>query len=238
MLKWILPSIFLICGTVLINKEVCSCNEAVCGSVVSKCLLTQSCKCDMKNSTCYKDCSNCLGNLYSECCSCVDLCPKPNETENVLSKKSHIEEFRNPVPELFLALTESPNEKWNSITFPIDIDTSHYGPKKEIKIHMQTAEQEVFEKSKDTITINCTVAFWYECMSWPKCRSGCQTMGAESFRWFHDGCCECIGPRCINYGINESKCKNCPLKDGVVIDEDIDEDSLDYGENDDDNEME
>lgn len=48
-----------------------TCNEAVCGSVVSKCLLTQSCKCDLENCSCCKECFTCLSYLYSECCSCV-----------------------------------------------------------------------------------------------------------------------------------------------------------------------
>lgn len=47
------------------------CNEAVCASIVSKCQLTQSCKCDAKNTTCHKDCFYCLDFLYLECCSCV-----------------------------------------------------------------------------------------------------------------------------------------------------------------------
>lgn len=32
-------------------------------------------------------------------------------------------------------------------------------------------------------------------------------------RWFHDGCCECVGHTCINYGINESRCLECPGED-------------------------
>jgi hypothetical protein len=49
-----------------------SCNESICGSIVSKCLLTQSCKCDLKsNVTCSKDCFYCLDFLYHECCACV-----------------------------------------------------------------------------------------------------------------------------------------------------------------------
>jgi len=47
------------------------CNEAVCASIVSKCMLTQSCKCDLQNCTCCKECFTCLSYLYSECCSCV-----------------------------------------------------------------------------------------------------------------------------------------------------------------------
>lgn len=51
-----------------------SCNEQVCASMVSKCMLTQSCKCDLKNCSCCKECFNCLSYLYSECCSCVGEC--------------------------------------------------------------------------------------------------------------------------------------------------------------------
>ena len=57
-------------------------------------------------------------------------------------------------------------------------------------------------------------------------------MGATSYRWFHDGCCECIGDTCINYGINESRCMHCPL------DKEEDDDDLnhydDYGQDEDD----
>jgi hypothetical protein len=213
-----------------------TCNEAVCGSIVSKCLLTQSCKCDLKNCTCCKDCYNCLSYLYEECCSCVGICPKSNDTETTLSTKSHIEEFSEPVPGLFNVLTEYPdNEKrWNSTTFPINIEINQISQKKEIKIHMQSAEQEVAPiKSNEFITFNCTVAFMSTCMSWIKCKSSCQTMGASSYRWFHDGCCECIGDNCVGYGINESRCRECPLKDGDDDEEDIEED-YDYGQNSDD----
>lgn len=49
-----------------------ACNEAVCASIVSKCMLTQSCKCDLNtNVTCSRDCFYCLDYLYTECCSCV-----------------------------------------------------------------------------------------------------------------------------------------------------------------------
>ena len=40
-----------------------------------------------------------------------------------------------------------------------------------------------------------------------------------------------MGNTCINYGINDSRCKNCPDKkdDGYDLD-DAHEDDLDYGE--------
>lgn len=47
------------------------CNEAVCASIVSKCTLTQACKCELKNCSCCRECFDCLTYLYDECCSCV-----------------------------------------------------------------------------------------------------------------------------------------------------------------------
>lgn len=54
--------------------SVQGCNEAVCASIVSKCMLTQSCKCELRNCTCCKECFSCLDYLYAECCSCVGEC--------------------------------------------------------------------------------------------------------------------------------------------------------------------
>ncbi|KAG5869987.1 hypothetical protein JTB14_026379 [Gonioctena quinquepunctata] len=231
MLKWVLP-IAIFVGGMLIIHQVESCNEAVCGSVVSLCSLTKSCNCDLKNSTCCRDCFNCLGYLSTECCSCVGLCPNLNDSTE-LSKKSHVEDFDKGVPDLFTAMTEYPDilQRWDAKTFPIDIGHNTYIPKEEVKMRMQTAEQEVLPP-KDVITANCTVVFWAQCMSSTNCRKSCHSMGASSFRWFHDGCCQCIGEYCINYGINESRCTICSLGKEVQ-EEDISEDDLDYGEDDD-----
>ena len=98
------------------------CNEAVCASIVSKCMLTQSCKCELRNCTCCKECFSCLDYLYAECCSCVgeskiffsnwnasncfmfelaEMCPKPNNKVSELSRKSHVEDLKEPTPDLF-----------------------------------------------------------------------------------------------------------------------------------------
>lgn len=58
-------------ATVWLAQPGTACNEQVCASVVSKCMLTASCKCDLKNCSCCKECYNCLSYLYTECCSCV-----------------------------------------------------------------------------------------------------------------------------------------------------------------------
>lgn len=61
------------------------------------------------------------------------------------------------------------------------------------------------ETTTEPIAVNCTVAYMSQCMSWNKCKNACMSMGASSYRWFHDGCCECVGFTCLNYGINESR---------------------------------
>ena len=57
---------------------------------------------------------------------------------------------------------------------------------------------------------NCTMAFITDCVDSHKCESACVAMGASGYKWFHIGCCECVGKSCINYGISEPKCKKCP----------------------------
>ncbi|XP_065226820.1 twisted gastrulation protein homolog 1-B-like [Planococcus citri] len=202
-----------------------SCNEAVCASIVSKCLITQACKCDLKNCSCCKDCFNCLNHLWNECCSCVEMCPKPNVTKSGLSKMSHVEDLPDPIPTLFhsLVVENDDMERWYSLTFPIDMNPVAYRPeiKKDPATMMQTNEQEV-DPTKDIVTFNCSVAFMASCMPWNKCRASCQSMGANSYRWFHDGCCECIGEKCPDYGINESKCAQCPSPVIVLPDAELD----------------
>lgn len=196
--------------------------------------------------------------------SVPDLCPKPNITDNPLSKKSHVEDFSEPMPGLFQALTAEPDphERWLTFTFPVDFDMSLFTPKheKEMKYHMrayrdlhglpvpcetlfsailsrgrfllaETTEEEVHPLKPNVMTVNCTVAFMAQCNSWNKCRASCQSMGATSYRWFHDGCCECIGDTCINYGINESRCIHCPLD---KEEDDLKDQYDDYGQDEDD----
>ena len=60
--------------------------------------------------------------------------------------------------------------------------------------------------------VNCTAAYLTQCRSWLKCSDACRSMGASSFRWLHNGCCECIGSTLddtlgtlCSSGINESR---------------------------------
>ncbi|XP_017112941.1 protein twisted gastrulation [Drosophila gunungcola] len=235
-------------GTIVLLGLVCfygtveSCNEVVCASIVSKCMLTQSCKCELKNCSCCKECLKCLGKNYEECCSCVELCPKPNDTRNSLSKKSHVEDF-DGVPELFNAVA-TPDEgdsfgyNWNVFTFQVDFDKYLKGPKLEKDGHyfLRTNDKnldEAIQERDNIVTVNCTVIYLDQCVSWNKCRTSCQTTGASSTRWFHDGCCECVGSTCINYGVNESRCRKCPESKGELgdeLDDAMEEEMQDFGE--------
>ncbi|XP_065172587.1 twisted gastrulation protein homolog 1-A-like [Atheta coriaria] len=189
-----------------------ACNEAVCAAIVSKCLLTQSCKCDFqKDCSCCKECSLCLSVLYDECCSCVGMCPAPNDTMSPLGKQSQVEDLEDKHESLFKSLTETEDhdERWTTYTFPVDLPLA-YAPKNDMKYQMQSAEQEVINnKINITSTHNCTVAFASKCLGYAKCKRTCVSMGASSMRWFHDACCECVGKYCINYGINENRCRKC-----------------------------
>lgn len=204
-------------------KKVQGCNEAICVSVVSKCMLTQSCNCDLIKCSCCLECSQCLGFLYSECCSCVDLCPKTNETHDLdLSTKSHVEDFPQNFPQLFQALTKEPDpeERWDSFMYEIVLKPKKTPTELEVKEFQGIQDEEKF-------VINCTVAYFSNCMPYAKCKTNCQSLGASSYRWFHDGCCQCIGESCINYGINENRCKKCP--DYTVVFPEGEEQDLDFG---------
>lgn len=223
----------------IISHNAFACNEEVCAGIVSKCMLTDSCNCDLIECACCKECFNCLSYLYGECCSCVDMCPTPNGTRNEPSKKSHVEELES-IPGLFQALTEdigfSDNDhgEWFVFTFPVDIDAVLYYGKTMaagIKLPEQDLDTPSEVKENNRGVVNCTVVFMKQCLSWNKCKANCQSMGAMSYRWFHDGCCECVGSTCLNYGINDNRCDSCPkLGKENLDDQPLDEDELDYGE--------
>ncbi|XP_014672219.1 PREDICTED: twisted gastrulation protein homolog 1-A-like isoform X2 [Priapulus caudatus] len=194
-------SLLLAVAATCAAAELYGCNEAVCASVVSKCMLLKSCECNMKvNCTCCRDCYKCLHDLYTECCSCVGMCPNEAKVIDRLSKKSSVEDLNEPIPDLFNVLTEEADHllRWVSMNFPQHEDLAVFQP---ASPHRATAVMG---------DVNCTAAFMSQCMSLNKCKVSCSSMGASKYRWFHDGCCECVGHTCINYGVNVSKCLQCP----------------------------
>lgn len=195
-----------------------ACNEVVCASMVSKCMLTQACKCDLTNSpenncTCCRDCAKCLGYLYRDCCSCLGMCEPRMQ---VLDRTdSQVGDLSEPFHQLFQALAGEKDHllRWTTMTFPIDvaltdIDTTNLDRSKYrlVPHHQDTA---VIEQ----VTVNCTVMYMSQCTSSIKCKDFCKSTGAAAYRWFFDGCCECVGSTCINYGVNESRCIQCPMVD-------------------------
>jgi len=116
----------------------------------------------------------------------TEMCPKPNNTASELSRKSHVEDLTEPTPDLFSALTDDRDtlQRWLTFTFPVDLDIALFKPKldKEMKYKTINSEQEVVPL-KDLITVNCTVAYMSQCMSWNKCKASCISMGASSYRY-------------------------------------------------------
>lgn len=55
----------------------------------------------------------------------------------------------------------------------------------------------------------CTVVYFDDCVSIRQCKQYCESMGGSKYRWFHNACCECIGPECLDYGSKAVKCMNC-----------------------------
>lgn len=105
--------------TIFVSSVSCDeCNKAVCASIVSKCQLLERCNCERSNSTCLSDCFRCLDYLYMECCSCVSICPKSNDTLGSHLMQSHAEDLPEPMPSLFAILTEQEDQllRWTTHT--------------------------------------------------------------------------------------------------------------------------
>lgn len=233
-LLWLFVGLTAVTLLVLMDSTS-GCDEAICASLVSKCLLLKSCECNMMdkaNCTCCKDCHRCLARLYTECCSCVGMCPEQS-SEDSWTKTSSVELLTDPIPDLFNVLTEEedPYLRWTTYTYPAHLDLLYFQPEgSELQFGLETpvgntdnhAEEDdtrphirhgrhrlIIDSSSSAM--NCTVAYMSQCMSINKCKVGCQSMGAARYRWFHEhGCCECIGSTCLDYGKGEALCMHCP----------------------------
>ncbi|XP_071092157.1 twisted gastrulation protein homolog 1-A-like [Haliotis cracherodii] len=213
------------CGVLAVLCLAEACNEAICASRVSKCMLIKCCECNMsdkKNCTCCRDCQVCLADLYTECCSCVGLCPPPDPNMD-LYKTSSIERLGDPIPDLFNVLTEIPDfqQRWVTYTYPRHQpeETLLTNVSKDLKYTFTIGydEKRTAAKSDEDENKNCTVAFFSQCMSIHKCKASCKSMGAAKYRWFHEyGCCQCVGDVCFNYGLPEPHCLKCPPPDEIV----------------------
>ncbi|KAG6931881.1 twisted gastrulation BMP signaling modulator 1, partial [Chelydra serpentina] len=196
------------------------CNKALCASDVSKCLIQELCQCrpGEGNCSCCKECMLCLGTLWDECCDCVGMCNPRNYSDTPPTSKSTVEELHEPIPSLFRALTEGDTQlNWNIVSFPVAEELSHH---ENLVSFLETVNQPQHQNvSVPSNTVHapyssdkenmCTVVYFDDCMSIHQCKISCESMGASKYRWFHNACCECIGPECIDYGSKTVKCMNC-----------------------------
>lgn len=188
-----------------------NCDGQICGSVVSKCMLNKNCDCQVPlKCTSFKSCKKCLDKLYLDCCQCIGMCPEESTRDSI---ESVVYEFNGDSP-IFTSLAESPDN---------ELYTTYSNGE------VLSSESNIGEEKK------CMATFWNTCLSNKKCETACEIMGAKTSRWFLDGCCQCIGGKCISSGFNERKCISCPDELDVELEEfaysNFDLDQLDFGEN-------
>lgn len=113
------------------------------------------------------------------------MCPKPSDSKNPLSKQSHFEKLEG-IPGLFNALLDDPDDdKWKVYTFPVDYDSSLYGPNsQDSQFYMRKIFELKFVNFKfinsvkdssdhdlqsvtdlNTVSVNCSVTYMSPCMS-------------------------------------------------------------------------
>jgi len=219
--------LILSCAISVTNSK---CNEAVCASLVSKCMLVKACECDMSdknNCTCCKECSQCLAKLYTQCCACVGMCSATSGVDTTL-RTSTVEELPDPIPGLFNVLTEDvdPHARWSVYSYPAHLDLLYFAPSGHQPNVMDMSGSRTVQHGEQSVPIeeyiayhNCTVAYMATCLSLNKCRVSCQSMGAARYRWFHEhGCCECIGSTCLDFGKGDAHCSACPEKSSPTDD--------------------
>ncbi|MEE6464477.1 hypothetical protein FKM82_006270, partial [Ascaphus truei] len=148
----------------------------------------------------------------------IGMCNPRNYSDTPPTSKSTVEELHEPIPSLFRALTEGDTQlNWNIVSFPVVEELSHHEnlvsfletvnqPQHQNVSHPQTGVHVSHSSEKEHM---CTVVYFDDCMSIHQCKVSCESMGASKYRWFHNACCECIGPECIDYGSKTVKCMNC-----------------------------
>uniref|UniRef100_A0A1B0FNQ1 Protein twisted gastrulation n=1 Tax=Glossina morsitans morsitans TaxID=37546 RepID=A0A1B0FNQ1_GLOMM len=162
------------------------CNEYTCTSVVSKCQLMQDCQCDFADVFCTNRCLHCLGAQFLDCCSCLKICPTLGD-ESPLAFNSQTG-YLDGIPTLFNSYAAEKNDvDWTALNIPVNAGNHS----------------------------DCVIIFLNNCYGHRKCMDYCSNLGADSYRWFLDGCCECVGVNCFNYGLSENHCSDCPTEDDI-----------------------
>lgn len=203
------------------------CNENKCVTRVSKCQLTGACGCTLENCTCCVNCTLCLAELWDDCCACVNMCKPRNLSSTDIASYSTINDLRMEsdwTNTLFNALTQvdkpHPDSHWTvervtpqeeGVNLPgLVAATPSEGSTNDVAPSSKTATTAI-SVNQTIIPIDiCTVAYIKICLGLEKCVDACHHMGAAKYRWFHTGCCECIGSSCLSYGKKKALCSECP----------------------------
>uniref|UniRef100_A0ACB8FDG2 Twisted gastrulation protein 1 n=1 Tax=Sphaerodactylus townsendi TaxID=933632 RepID=A0ACB8FDG2_9SAUR len=148
----------------------------------------------------------------------VGMCNPRNYSDTPPTSKSTVEELHEPIPSLFRALTEGDTQlNWNIVSFPVTEELSHHENLVSFLETVNHPQHQNVSVPNNNVHISysndkermCTVVYFDDCLSVHQCKISCESMGASKYRWFHNACCECIGPECIDYGSKTVRCMNC-----------------------------
>ncbi|XP_073705710.1 twisted gastrulation protein homolog 1-A [Garra rufa] len=154
----------------------------------------------------------CLSSLWEECCDCVGMCNPRNYNDSPATSKSTVEELYRPIPSLFRALTEGDAPiNMMVVSFPVAEELSHHENLVSFLETLDSQSHNISLPSRSSVHDDalCTVVYFDDCVSIRQCKQYCESMGGSKYRWFHNACCECIGPECLDYGSKAVKCTNC-----------------------------
>ncbi|XP_058956414.1 twisted gastrulation protein homolog 1-A-like [Pocillopora verrucosa] len=165
------------------------CKSTACVARVSLCIINKDCaNCRPiagKNCTCCEDCFRCLGQkLWKKCCDCVGLCTHTprNDTNSTQQISSSYGDLSRSIPTMFDIISQGSH-------FPIAFMT----------------------RGKKGSSNHCKVAFFHRCVAKEDCIVSCGDMGSHRYRWFRNGCCQCVGHRCKDYGELQPLCQMCGI---------------------------
>ncbi|XP_068098451.1 twisted gastrulation protein homolog 1-A-like [Hyperolius riggenbachi] len=194
--------------------SVTGCNKALCASDVSKCLLQELCQCNVKadDCPCCPECMQCLGGLWEQCCSCVGLCSENKGIRKHAARRSSLEALPFPLPTLFQSICQLEGDAaadWSVHTLPVAKELSQQSHMDHILL---TTHSALPSPPSANLSSTCTVMYFKPCMTMRRCHESCEVTGSLRYRWFHNGCCQCVGPDCYGYGNKEPLCHQCHPK--------------------------
>uniref|UniRef100_A0A673MXJ6 Twisted gastrulation protein homolog 1-A-like n=2 Tax=Sinocyclocheilus rhinocerous TaxID=307959 RepID=A0A673MXJ6_9TELE len=144
------------------------------------------------------------------------MCNPKNLSDTPATAKSTVEELQRPIPSLFRALTDGDAPiNMLVVSFPAAEELSYQQNLLSFLETLEDAHHNVslpgnsIHASYDTQDELCTVVYLDDCVSMRQCKQYCESMGGSKYRWFHNACCECIGPECLDYGSKAVRCMNC-----------------------------